>query len=242
MPFTLPDATCVHPIVLPDGTPHAGTVHLRAVIDHPRITAGAYSYASDFDPPPRDGWAARLAPYLFDFSAERLVIGRFCQIADGAVFVTASANHRRDGFSTFPFAIFDGGFDGGFDGARPSLPAGRAVFPDTVVGHDVWIGSDARILPGARIGNGTIVGAGAVVGGEVPPYAVVTGNPGRVRRRFDTATIARLEAIAWWHWPIDAILAHEAAICGADLAALEGAALEGAAPEGAAPERAAQEV
>jgi len=218
MPRPFPDPATRHPLRLPDGSAHAGTVFLKALIVHPRIEVGDYSYASSARPP--QDWAARLAPWLMPESPERLRIGRFCQVADGAVFITASANHRRDGFSTYPFAIFDGGFDAG----RPSLPSGPEVFPDTVVGHDVWIGADARILPGARIGNGVIVGAGAVVGGAVPPYSVVTGNPGRVRRRFDTATIARLEAIAWWHWPIDAILAHEAAICGADLGALERAA------------------
>ena len=219
MPQAFPDPTERHPLRLPDGRPHAGTVFLQAVIDHPRIAVGAYSYASTDDPPA--DWAARLAPYLYPQAPERLEIGRFCQIAHGVVFVTASANHRHDGFSTYPFAIFDGGFAEG----RPSLPAGAAAFPDTVVGHDVWIGRDVRVLPGARIGDGAIIGAGAVVGGRVPPYAVVAGNPGRILRlRFDAATVTRLRALAWWHWPITRILAHEAAICGAELAALERAA------------------
>ncbi len=216
MPRPFPDPAERHPLILPDGSPHAATVFLAAALAHPRIEAGAYSYASA-DRPPAD-WAAALAPYLFPHSAERLVIGRFCQIAHGAVFVTASANHRHDGFSSYPFAIFDGGFDEG----RPSLPGPG---PDTVIGNDVWIGRDAMVLPGARIGDGVILGAGAVVGGVVPPYAVVAGNPGRVlRRRFDEATIARLLKIAWWDWPIERILAEEAAICGADLARLERAA------------------
>jgi virginiamycin A acetyltransferase len=129
--------------------------------------------------------------------------------------VTASANHRSDGISSFPFAIFDGGFAEG----RPSMPGPG---PDTVIGHDVWIGTRATILPGARLGNGTIVGAGAVVSGDVPPYSIVAGNPARVlRRRFDAATVTRLLEVAWWTWPIDRILAAEAAICGGDVAALE---------------------
>lgn len=209
--FPLPDT--IHPVTLPDGTRHRGTVFLRAVISHPRIVVGEYSYASAFDPP--EDWAARLAPYLFAFSPERLLIGRFCQIADGVRFITASANHRHDGISSFPFAIFSSDSKG----LGASMPGPG---PDTVIGHDVWIGQGARILPGARIGNGVIVGAGAVVSGTVPAYAVVAGNPGRVvRRRFDEATIARLEAIAWWDWPIGVIVAHEAEISGASLAALE---------------------
>ena len=209
--FPSPDTR--FPVPLPDGSVHQGTVFLKAVLDHPRIEVGDYTYASSFDPP--DDWAARLAPHLYPFSPERLVIGRFCQIAHRAVFITASANHRYDGFSSFPFAIFD---DGPKDG-RPSMPDPG---PDTIIGNDVWIGQGATILPGARLGDGVIVGAGAVVGGIVPDYAVVAGNPARVvRTRFEDTTIARLKAVAWWDWPITRILAAEAEITGDDIEALE---------------------
>ena len=213
MPFPAPDTR--HPIRLPDGSAHPGTVFLRAVIDHPRWQVGDYSYASA-QVPPAD-WASHLAPYLFDFSPEKLVIGRFCQIADGVLFITASANHRHDGFSTYPFAVFHGAVAG-----APSLPGPG---PDTVIGNDVWIGQGARILPGARLGDGVIVGAGAVVGGSVAPYTIVAGNPARLlRTRFDPETVGRLLALRWWDWPIDHILRHEAAICGGDLPTLERAA------------------
>jgi virginiamycin A acetyltransferase len=208
-----PSPHTAHPITLPDGSVHDGTVFLRAVLSHPRIEVGDYSYASAFDPP--ENWAARLAPYLFDQSPEMLVIGKFCQIADGVLFITASANHRHDGISSFPFAVFDGGFADG----RPSLPGPG---PDTRIGNDVWIGQGARILPGACVGDGVIIGAGAVVAGRVPPYCIVAGNPAQVvRRRFDPDQITRLQALAWWDWPIDMILAHEAQICGGDVDALE---------------------
>lgn len=216
MPHDFPAPDVRNPVRLPDGSVHAGTVFLKAAIDHPRWQVGDYSYASAHKPPV--DWAVHLAPYLYDFSPERLEIGRFCQIADGAMFITASANHRYDGFSSYPFAIFDGPAPG-----RPSLPAGP--FADTVIGHDVWIGQGARILPGARLGHGVIVGAGAVVAGAIPPYAVVAGNPARVvRMRFDVSTVARLLDLAWWDWPIAHVLAAEAAICGGDLAALARAA------------------
>ena len=215
--FPAPDT--LHPILLPDGTSHQGTVFLQAAINHPRWKVGAYSYASAHNPP--DDWAAHLAPYLYEFSPEMLEIGKFCQIADGVMFITASANHRYDGFSSFPFAIFGGG-------DMPDRPSMPGAGPDTVIGHDVWIGQGARILPGARVGSGVIVGAGAVVSGQVPDYAIVSGNPARVvRMRFDADTIAALLEIAWWDWPIDRILAHEAAICGGDLAALRDQATEG---------------
>jgi UDP-2-acetamido-3-amino-2,3-dideoxy-glucuronate N-acetyltransferase len=53
-------------------------------------------------------------------------------------------------------------------------------FPETVVGHGASIGANATILPGLRVGRGAMVGAGAVVTKNVPPYAIVAGNPGRI--------------------------------------------------------------
>ncbi len=208
--FATPDT--LHPISSPDGSPHRGTVFLKPAIDHPRMTVGDYTYASAFDPP--ENWAARLAPYLFGFSPEKLTIGKFCQIADGVTFITASANHRFDGISSYPFAIFD---NGPMEG-RPSLPeAGK----DTAIGNDVWFGRGATILPGARIGDGVIVGAGAVVSGEVPSYTILAGNPARqVRFRFSEKDIAQLKRIAWWDWPIVKIQRYEALIMAGDVGAL----------------------
>jgi virginiamycin A acetyltransferase len=214
MPF--PSSDTLNPLVFPDGTTFPGVVFLNAAIDHPRIEIGDYSYMSTFDAPPDPAdFASRLAPYLHAGSPEKLVMGRFCQVAYGVTIITSSANHRFDGISSYPFAIFDQGMAE----KRPSLPApGR----DTIIGHDVWFGHGATVLPGARIGSGVIVGAGAVVGGEVPDYAIVGGNPGCVRRmRFSPDDVERLLGIAWWNWPIGTILAHETEICGGDIAALE---------------------
>ncbi len=212
MPGVFPSADARNPLILPDGAIHEGTVFLKNAIDHPRIEVGDFTYASAHKPP--GDWAFHLAPYIFPVSAEKLVIGKFCQIADGVLFVTASANHRYDGVSSYPFAVFDGGFDE----PRASLPGPGA---DTVIGNDVWIGTRATILPGTRLGDGVIVGAGAVVGGEIPPYSIVGGNPARVlRQRFDAGVAKKLVDLAWWDWPIDHILAHEREICGADVKAL----------------------
>ena len=205
-----------HPVLTNGGSPHLGTVFLAAAISHPRIDVGDYTYASAHTPP--KDWAAHLAPYLYDFSPERLSIGKFCQFADSVQFITSSANHRFDGISSFPFAIFG---DGPIEG-RPSMPQAG---PDTIIGHDCWIGSGAIILPGAQLGDGVIIGAGAVVGGRVPDYSIVTGNPAKVRRmRFEAKDIARIKSIAWWHWPIEKILLHEGAITGGDIDALQNAA------------------
>lgn len=215
MSARFPSPDTLNPLRLPGGATHPGTVFLKPAIDHPRFEVGDYTYASAHHPPA--DWAAHLAPWLYPFSPERLVVGRFCQIADGVQFITSSANHRHDGISSFPFAIFDGG-------ARDRRPSMPGPGPDTQIGNDVWLGAGATVLPGARLGSGVIVGARAVVGGTIPPYAIVAGNPGRiVRMRFPPDVVDRLLAAAWWDWPIDRILAAEVAICGGDVDALEAA-------------------
>lgn len=209
----LPDPCRRYPITLPDGSDHLGTVFLSRAIDHPAFEVGDYTYASDFDPP--DDWAARLAPYLFPTSRERLRIGRFCQIAHGVRFITAAANHAMDGLTTYPFPVFD--------------PVRMASYQpdrrDTIIGHDVWVGHGALVLPGAKIGNGVIIGAGAVIRGQIPDYAIVTGNPGIViRLRFSPQQIDRLLQLEWWHWPATHIARAEPALLADDIPALESAA------------------
>jgi len=206
----LPDASRRYPVTLPDGTEHKGTAFLSRVIDHPRIQVGDYTYASDFDEP--EDWANRLAPYLFEFSREKLILGKFCQIAHGVRFVTASANHAMDGITCFPFPVFD----------PEQMLEYQPDFRDTVIGNDVWIGYGALILPGANIGDGAIIGAGSVVRGTIPPYAIVSGNPAEVRRyRFDADTIERLLSLKWWDWPVELIAEAESALLTGDIDKLE---------------------
>lgn len=212
MPAPFLDAAARHPMRFPDGRENPCMVHLNRVIDHPNIAIGDFTYANDFDPP--KDWASHLAPYTYPGAPERLVIGRFGQIAHGVRFITASANHAMGGVSTYPFPVFN-------PAALPHYADSFADLPDTVIGHDVWIGHGALILPGARIGHGAIIGAGAVVTGLVPDYAVVAGNPARVvRLRFAPEVIARLLAHGWWDWPVARIEASLAQIMAGDVDAL----------------------
>ncbi len=206
------DTEAIHPITLPDGTVYRDTVYLKNVIDHPRIEVGEYSYFTHSGKP--EETAQILAPYLGHGVRERLVIGKFVQIARGSYFITSSANHPMTGFSTYPFRIFKPETFGYKD-----LPV-----RDTIVGHDVWIGHDAAIMPGVQIGAGAIVAAGSVVARNVPPYAVVGGNPATViRMRYPDELITELLAIAWWDWPIDKIEANLSALTDGDLSALRAA-------------------
>ena len=171
------------------------------------VSVGEWTYADD--PAGVADFFDRRVLYHFDFIGDRLEIGRFCAIAEGARFVMNGGAHAAGGFSTYPFEIFGVPLDG----AAPEAPP-----RDTIVGHDVWIGREAMILPGARLGHGAIVGAGAVVAGEVRPYAIIVGNPAReVRRRFDDPTVEALLALRWWDWPADRIARAAGAIRGADL-------------------------
>lgn len=205
----LPDPLSRYPIRLGDGTEIRNTVFLDQVIDQPNFRVGAYSYASDFDPP--ENWAGRLAPYLFDGAADWIEIGRFCQIAHGVRLITGGANHAMDGLTTYPFPVFDPQTIVGYQ------PDKRGI----VIGNDVWLGMNAMVLPGARIGSGVIVGAGAVVGGEVADYTIVAGNPARpLRKRFPDAVIGQLLALAWWDWPAETIARAQSALLSGDLTAL----------------------
>lgn len=210
MPFL--NAALPHPMRFPDGRENPFIAHLQAVIQHPNITVGRHTYANDFDPPA--DWATRLAPYLYPGAPERLMIGPFCQIAHGARFITASANHLMTGFTTYPFAIFD-------PATLPLILGQLTGLSDTIIGPDCWIGHGALILPGARLGAGVIVGAGAVVGGEIPAYSIVAGNPARtIRHRFAPDVIDRLLELAWWDWPLDRIEAALPALLADDLGTL----------------------
>lgn len=71
-----------------------------------------------------------------------------------------------------------------------------------IIQNDVWIGHGATIMNGVTLRNGCVVAAESVVAKDVPPYAIVGGNPARVLKyRFDEAVIQGLQKIAWWDWP-----------------------------------------
>ena len=75
-----------------------------------------------------------------------------------------------------------------------------------MIGNDVWIGYEAVIMQGVTIGDGAIIGTRAVVTKDVPPYTIVAGVPAKpIRKRFDDATIRKLEALRWWDWDEETI-------------------------------------
>ena len=192
---------------------HPRTAYLKNHITRPNIIVGDYTYYDD--PEGVANFEANVL-YHFDFIGERLIIGKFCAVATGVKFIMNGANHNIGGFSSYPFPIFGQGWE-------QNLPPDYQ-FPtrgDTVVGNDVWLGYDSLIMPGVKIGDGAIVASRSVVTRDVPPYAIVGGNPARViRARFDAATIMALLEIRWWDWDAARITRNLAAICGTDITRL----------------------
>ena len=137
-----------------------------------------------------------------EFFPDKLIIGKFCAIAQGVQFMMGAANHRINSLSTYPFNVMGGLW-------REQTTPHIAELPqkgDIVIGNDVWIGREAKILPGVKIGDGAIIGAYAVVAKDVLAYCVAVGNPAEVvKKRFDNELIALLEKAQWWNWPIEEI-------------------------------------
>lgn len=124
-------------------------------------------------------------------------VGKFCSIA--AHTRINPGNHPLERVALSHFTYRSSAYDMGPDDS--SFFDWRRSFR-CVLGHDVWIGHGAIVLPGITIGNGAAIGAGTIVTKDVPPFAIVVGNPGRILRyRFTPTIIERLERIAWWNWP-----------------------------------------
>ncbi|PKH00965.1 CatB-related O-acetyltransferase [Paraglaciecola sp. MB-3u-78] len=75
------------------------------------------------------------------------------------------------------------------------------------IGHDVWIGEDVSISRGITVGDGAILAAKAMVTKDVPPYAIVGGNPARViRYRFSETQIEQLVDLQWWNYDLKDVI------------------------------------
>jgi acetyltransferase-like isoleucine patch superfamily enzyme len=128
---------------------------------------------------------------------ERLIVGNYSGL-DGTWVLGMNHGPRR--VSWYPHRIHFG-MEGNYDDYP--VPTG-----DTIVGSDVWTMENCLILAGVKIGDGAYVAAGAVVTKDVPPYAIVGGNPAKlIRYRFSEEQIAALLEIRWWDWPEERVRA-----------------------------------
>ncbi len=149
-------------------------------------------------------------PEVFEFGDDTILrIGSYTSIAAG-VRILLGGEHRTDWLTTYPFPAMMKGLEDIKDYA-PSKG-------DVVIGSDCWICADVTILSGVTVGHGAIVAAGAIVTRDVPPFAVVGGNPCKfIRWRFEEDVRHLLLEAAWWDWPIDEVKAVARHLCGADL-------------------------
>lgn len=114
-------------------------------------------------------------------SAELLEIGNYCSIGSGTTFMLGS-EHGYRGISTYPFKVKVLGFSTEAETKGP-----------IILGDDVWLGENVMVLSGVKIGKGAIVAAASVVVKDVPPYAIVGGNPAKViKYRFSPEIIEKL--------------------------------------------------
>ena len=183
-----PNPNTVHPIA-----GYENEIYVKPTITRPNIIVGDFTYIADSQ-------FESHVTHHYEGNGDKLIIGKFCQIAAGGEFVMNGANHQMNAVSTFPFYTLEGWE------MDPPSPEDLPLKGDTVIGNDVWIGQNAVILPGVHIGDGAIIGANSVVGKDVEPYTIVAGNPAKVlRKRFDDELIDLLLAFKWWDKEIEEI-------------------------------------
>ena len=147
------------------------------------LTLGAFSYA--------------VSGYYFGAD-----IARYCSI--GEQVQVGRGSHPVHCGSTSP--LFYTHHAAVFDRADPRAEdyeiCGPYLYPKRVrIGNDVYIGHGAFLMADITVGDGAIIGANAVVTKDVPPYAVVAGNPARVvKMRFPDALIERYLKVQWWRY------------------------------------------
>ncbi|SHH75768.1 virginiamycin A acetyltransferase [Fibrobacter sp. UWCM] len=187
-PNNIPDPMAVHPIAGYDKE-----IYVKPTLKNPNIVVGDFTYIADSE-------FESHVTHLYPWNNDKLVIGKFCQIAAGVEFVMNGANHQMNAVSTFPFYTL-----AGWDMKAPA-PADMPLKGDTIIGNDVWIGQNVTILPGVHIGDGAIIGASSVVGSNVEPYTIVAGNPVQfIRKRFDEELTNLMLEWRWWDKPIEEI-------------------------------------
>lgn len=185
---------------------------VKNVVKAPNVQIGDYTYYDD-SVAPTDFEKNNI---LFNYPefGEKLIIGKFCQIASGTKFIMGPANHRLCSVTTYPFNVFGGAFTENTPDHVSQLPHKG----DTVVGNDVWFGRESVIMPGVKIGDGAIIAAYSVVAKDVEPYTLVGGNPARfIKKRFSDELTELLLRLKWWDFQGEKLAEILPLLCESDL-------------------------
>lgn len=111
------------------------------------------------------------------------VIGEYCAIGDGTVIMAGAVLNPSTTVGRHCIVNTGASVDhDGFIGDYVHISPGVVLTGNVSVGEGTHIGAGAVVIPGIRIGRWAVIGAGAVIIRDVPDYAVVVGNPGRIIR------------------------------------------------------------
>lgn len=189
---------------------------IKNVITAPNITVGDYSYYDDaFDP---TGFEKNNVLFNYPEFGDKLIIGKFCQIASGTKFIMGPANHRMSSATTYPFNVFGGAWTKNTPPHMEQLPHKG----DIIIGNDVWIGRESIIMPGVKIGDGAIIAAYSVVTKNIPAYTVYGGNPAKfIKNRFDEELTKLLLRFRWWDLTSEQLLEILPLLCDSNLEKLK---------------------
>ena len=137
------------------------------------------------------------APDLYIANPKDTVIGAFVSIGWGVRI--GHGTHPLEYLSTSPYFYLD---RLGYKTKETPSHNKWEVLPPVHIGNDVWIGDRVWIKNGITVGDGAVIGAHTVVTHDVPPYAIVAGNPAKVLRyRFSADIIKQLLKFKWWNLP-----------------------------------------
>ena len=135
-----------------------------------------------------------------------LQIGKYCSMAGRLVLICGESFHQSKRLSTYPFPFMSPFKNYNI---KDKLFDSISSFPETkiIIGNDVSIGEDVLITKNVQIGNGAVIAAKSVLIHDVPPYAIVIGNPATiVSYRYSKKEIEMIEKIKWWNWSTKKII------------------------------------